>query len=125
MERIAELVELGVVGAVAVAAGFGHIVFAERLALEVGVDFGQRLFADFARAARGQLPGLAVFADVAGFFEQFEQRFQLVERLARFLAEQLFELVRIDAVDVAAVLHLLQRPLQLVELLHVAHQVHT
>ena len=125
MEGIAELVELRVVRAVAVAAGFGHVVLAEGLALEVGVDFGQRLFADLAGAARGELPGVAVLADVTGFFEQFEQVFKLLERFARLFAEQLFELVRIDVIEVAAVLHLFERALHLIQLLHVVHQVHT
>ena len=125
VERIAELVELRVVGAVAVAAGFRHVVFAEGLALEVGVDFGQRFFADLARAARRELPGVAVLADVTGFFEQFEQVLELFERFARFLAQQLLELVRIDVIEVAAVLHLFERALHLIQLLHVVHQVHT
>ena len=48
----------------------------------------------------------------------------MLEDFSGFLAHQLFELVGIDVVDVAAVLDSLEGALELVELLHVAHERH-
>ena len=69
MEWVAEFVGLGVVGTIAVAAGFGDVVLAEVLSLEVGVDLGEGFLADAAVAARSELPGVALFLEVAGLFE--------------------------------------------------------
>ena len=51
--------------------------------LELRVDLAERLLADLAGAARRQLPAVALLADVAGLFEDFEELLELVERLAR------------------------------------------
>ena len=69
VEWVAEFVGLGVVGTIAVAAGFGDVVLAEVLSLEVGVDLGEGFLADAAVAARSELPGVALFLEVAGLFE--------------------------------------------------------
>jgi len=69
MERIAKLIQFGVVGAVAVAAGLRDVVLAEVLPLEIGVDFGQRLLADPTIAARRQLPGIALLFEVTRFLQ--------------------------------------------------------
>ena len=69
MERVAEFVELRVVGAVAVAAGLRDVVLAEVLPLEIGVDLGQRLLADPTIAARRQLPGIALLFEVTRFLQ--------------------------------------------------------
>ena len=49
---------------------------------------------------------------------------ELLQDLPRLFAHQLFELIRVDVVNVAAVLHPLEGALELIELLHVAHQRH-
>ena len=124
MEWVAEFVRFGVVGAFAGAAVFDDAVFAEALVLEVGVDLGEGFLADFAVAAGGEFPGVAGFADVAGVFEDFEEVFELVEGFAGVFAEELFEGVDVDFVEVAAVLGALELAFEFIHVLHFAHEVH-
>ena len=56
VERVAKLVELGVVGAFATEAVLGDLVLAERVGLELGIKLNKGALADLASAARGQLP---------------------------------------------------------------------
>ena len=73
---------------------------AEGVALEPREQVVQHLLADPPRAARGQLEPLAVARQVAGVLEPAGQVLERVEVPHRFVAEQLADLVAIDAGEV-------------------------
>src|SRR5262249_25835012 len=73
VEGIAELVALGVVGAVDALTGVVDLVLAGLLFLELSVDLAEGFLADLAGAARRELPGVAALADVAGVLEDLEE----------------------------------------------------
>src|SRR3712207_7813796 len=54
-------------------------------------DLAERLLADLARAARCQLPGVALAANVAGVLEDLQEVLELLERLRCLVAEDLFQ----------------------------------
>ena len=66
-------------------------------AAQTCVDFAERLLADHARTAGGELPLVAVGADVAGLCQGVEQLLEVVERVRRVVAEQLLEQFLVDA----------------------------
>ena len=123
VERIAELVGLRVLRPVdAAGPASATLVLAEAFLLELGVDLAQCRLSDLARASRRQLPGVAALADVAGVFQDLEELLQFLQRFGRFIAEKLLQLLHVDVFDVAAVLGALELALQLVHVLHVAHE---
>ena len=97
---------------------------ADALPLQLRVDLGEGALADHARAARRQLPRVALAPDVALALEDLEQLAQLVDRLGSLVAEQLAQVFEVDTVDVAVVLGALQLALQAVDVLHLRHQLH-
>ena len=124
VEGVAELVGFGLVGALAALALIALGVLTVGGLLELIVDLAHGLLLDLADAARGELPLVALFADVASLLKDFEEVLELLEGVGGFFAEQLAELVLVDVVEVAAVLGLFELLFELVDVLEVAHEVH-
>src|SRR5207245_42059 len=99
-ERMAELVALGLVGGVATRTPALDRVPAEAVALEVREDVLERLVAELADSARGQLEAVALALEVAGLLELLGELLQPLEVLRRLVAEQLLDVERIDLVQI-------------------------
>ena len=124
MERVTELVRLGLVQPLAVASRLWHGVVAQAVLLQLLVDLGEGALADHARAAWGQLPLVALAADVAGLLQHLEQLLQLLELLGGVIAQEVAELVQVHVLQVARVLGALQVALHVVDVVHLRHQLH-
>ena len=91
--------------------------------LEVGEDFLQGLLSDAPDASGRQL-GLVAAGYVSCFFQQLAEVVQLVPDTAGVLAEEFGQLLRVYLAEVAGADGFLERGLELVELLEVAHHLH-
>ncbi len=123
-ERVAELVGLDLVGAVAARPPPLERVAAEAIALEVSEDVAQGLVADLADGPRGQLEPVAFPLEIAGFLQLLGHLAQALEVAGRLLAQELLDLLRVDLLEVVGIAHLLDLPLELVELAELVHQLH-
>ena len=112
MERVAELVRLGRLVALAAAAAAVDPVATERVALEPREQVVQDLLADLPAAARGQLHVLAVAGQVAGLLEPAGEVVQGLELAQGVVAEQVADLVAIDGGEVGRRRDVGQRVLQ-------------
>ena len=123
-EGIAELVGLDLVGAVAARPALLERVAAEAVALEVPEDVAQGLVADLADGPRGQLEAVALPLEVAGLLELLGHLAQALEVALGLLAQELLDLLGVDLLEVVGVAHLLDLPLEVVELPELVHQLH-
>ena len=97
---------------------------AEAVALEVPEDVAQGLVADLADGPRGQLEAVAFSLEVAGLFELLGHLAQTLEVALGLLAQELLDLLGVDLLEVVGVAHLLDLPLEVVELPELVHQLH-
>ncbi len=87
-------------------------------------DVAQGLVADLADGPRGQLEAVAFSLEVAGFFELLGHLAQALEVALGLLAQELLDLLGVDLLEVVGVAHLLDLPLEVVELPELVHQLH-
>ena len=77
------------------------------------------------RIARAVSSSSVAFAlEVAGLFQLLGHLAQPLEVAGRLLAQELLDLLGVDLLEVVGVAHLLDLPLELVELAELVHQVH-
>ena len=123
LEGVAELIGLGLAQQVAVGASGVHAVAADAVLLEVREDFLEGLLSD-APDAPGRQLGLVAAGDISRLFQQLAQVVQFVPDTAGVLAQQFGQLLRVNLAEVAGADGFLERGLELVELLEVAHHLH-
>ena len=88
VERVAELVGLGLVGALVADAGALDLVAADAVLGELGEQVGQRVLADAAHAPGRELEAALRLLDQAGLLEHLGQLGQALEAARRVVAEQ-------------------------------------
>src|SRR5207302_4818875 len=96
----------------------------EAVALEVREDVLERLVAELADGARGQLEAIALALEVARLLQLPGELFQPLEVLRRFLAEELLDVDGIDLLQVVRRLDAAQLALELLHLLELVHQLY-
>ena len=101
MERVAKRVRLTFFEALAADSAFHQAVASKAITLELGEDVLQRLLANAAHTARGELQAVAVTAHIAFVFELLQQRLELFERLCLFIPHQIAQMLQVHAVDFA------------------------
>ncbi len=101
MERVAELVRLGRLVALATAPGPIDPVAPERVPLQPREQVVEHLLADLATAARRELEPLAVARQVAGLLEAPGQLVERVQIADRLVTHEVAHLVAIDPSEIA------------------------
>src|SRR5437660_5077172 len=120
-EGIAELVALGLVGGITARAPALDVVPPEAVALEGREDVLERLVAELADRARGELEPVALALEVARLLQLLRELLQPLEVLRRLLAEQLLDVDRIDLVQIVRRLDAAQLALELLHPLELVH----
>ena len=125
LEGIAERIGPGLLQALAKAALLRQGVVAQGLPFEALIDFAEGLLANHARAARGEFETVvALGADVARLLKGLEEVVQAVEVLGGFGAEHLLKQVTVDVAEVAAAFGVLHLADEVIEPLHLVHELH-
>ena len=101
MQRIAELVGAGLLGAHVAEAAVVGLVAAGAVAQQALIDVAQRQLADLAHALGRQLHAAAAGADVAGLLEDQQELAQGLEVLRRLVAQHLAQVVEAERLEVA------------------------
>ena len=96
VERVAELVGLGVVGALVADAPVLHLVAAELVLGQLGEEVGEGVAADLAEALGGELELALLVVDEAGVLELLGQLRELLEAAGGVVAEQVAGPVDVD-----------------------------
>ncbi|GBD13701.1 hypothetical protein HRbin24_01737 [bacterium HR24] len=104
VEGVAELVALGVLGALGARAPFAGGVLAVGRLLDLGVDLAEGLLADAADGLGGQLPLLAATADVARLLQHLQHLLELTKGLVGLFAQELPQSLLVHVVQGPAVL---------------------
>src|SRR5581483_12402850 len=113
VEGVAELVLLRLVRPLTARAVVAHGVVAEAVATQPGEEVAERLLADPAHAARGELEAAAVALDQPGILELLGDLRELVDAARRLVAERLAQLLAGALVDLPAAVGVAQGALQL------------
>ena len=101
MERVAELVRLGRLVALAAATAALHPMAPERVAPKAGEQVVEDLLADPPAAPRGELQAVAVAGEVARPLELLREVVERVQVAGRLVAEELGHAVAIDVREIA------------------------
>ena len=96
VERVAELVGLGLVGALVADAGALDLVAADAVLGELVEQVGQRVLADAPHAAGRELEAALLLLDEPGLLEHLGQLGQPLEAAGRVVAEQVPRRVEVD-----------------------------
>ena len=123
-EGIAKLVWFALIRAFAANAAIRTDVPPEAIAFHFIEDILKRLLADFADAFSSQFPAIALFLDIASFLQHLHQLFELLNGLVLFIAEQFFDLLAINCLQIIQATRFLELILQPLHLLHAPHHTH-
>ena len=123
-ERVTELVGFRLVRLVAARAAPVDLVTAEPVAREVREDVAERLVGDLADRARGELEVVVLAFEIAGVLERLRHLAQPRDVVRRLRTQQLLHLLGRDAIEVREVAHPFQLALELVEAVHLVHELH-
>ena len=124
LQRITELVHLGIAQQVAAGAPGIQIVVADAVFLQVLEHLPHGLLPD-APDAPGRQVHIVVVSYVSGVLQQLPQAVQLFPRPPGLFAQQFGQLLRVNVVQVASAHGLLEGLFQPVQVLHLAHGLHS